>query len=154
MTAPRAILLGGLVVGGLDLTDAFVFFGLRSGSTPIRICQSIASGLLGRGAYTGGWSAVAVGVAVHFFIAMSIVALLVALAQFRPELVERPWIVGPIYGLGAFLFMNLVVVKLAFPASTFPAGAVLANGIAIHMFGVGVPAALAARAARPRRISA
>lgn len=43
----RALLYGTLAVGILDITDAIVFFGLRS-AKPIRILQSIASGLLGR----------------------------------------------------------------------------------------------------------
>ena len=46
----RAILWGTLAVGTLDALDAIVFFGLR-GVTPLRIFQSIASGLLGRAAY-------------------------------------------------------------------------------------------------------
>ncbi len=146
MTAPRAIVLGGLIVGGLDLTDAFVFFGLRSGSTPVRICQSIASGLLGKDAYTGGWPAVALGVAIHFFIATAIVATLVLAARWWPRLVAQPWIAGPVYGIGVYFFMNLVVLRLTFGTSTLPVAPVLANGLLIHMFGVGVPAALAARA--------
>jgi hypothetical protein len=31
----RAILLGGLTVGTLDLLDAFIFFGIRSGAQPL-----------------------------------------------------------------------------------------------------------------------
>jgi len=45
--------------------------------------------------------------------------------------------------------MNLVVVPhSAIGAGGLPKGAALVNGLLIHMFGVGVPAALAARAAR------
>jgi len=40
----RAILWGGLAAGALDITAAFVVYGLR-GATPLRILQSIASGL-------------------------------------------------------------------------------------------------------------
>ena len=50
LTTARAILYGGLTVGTLDLIDAFVFFGLRSGATPIPILHSIAAGFLGRDA--------------------------------------------------------------------------------------------------------
>ena len=43
------VALAGVVAGCLDLLYAFVYFGF-SGITPIRILQSIATGLLGRGA--------------------------------------------------------------------------------------------------------
>jgi hypothetical protein len=68
----RAIAYGALVVGALDLLDALIFFRLR-GAAPIRICQSIAAGLLGRAAFQGGAATAVRGVAVHFFIATCIV---------------------------------------------------------------------------------
>ena len=44
--------------------------------------------------------------------------------------------------------MNLVVIPLSrIGGPTMPAAPVLANGLLIHMFGVGLPAALFARAA-------
>ena len=52
----RGILVGGLIAGVLDITDAFVFHGLR-GVAPVRILQAIASGLLGRDAFGAGWIA-------------------------------------------------------------------------------------------------
>jgi hypothetical protein len=147
MSSGRAIALGGLAVGVLDLADALIFFGLR-GAAPMRICQSIAAGLLGRAAFQGGWSTAALGVALHFLIATIIVAVLVIASRWMPPLARRPWVIGPIYGVIAFLVMNLVVVPLSAASGTFPQGAPLVNGVLIHMFGVGVPAAYAARAAR------
>jgi hypothetical protein len=44
------VLAGGLIAGALDLTFAFVFYGLH-GAAPLRILQGIASGVLGRGSY-------------------------------------------------------------------------------------------------------
>jgi len=147
MPVSRAIAAGGVVVGILDLADAFIFFGLR-GVAPIRICQSIAAGLLGRSAFDGGWASALLGVALHFLIATIIVAVLVLASQRVRVLADYPWIVGPIYGIVVFLVMNLVVVPLSASSGTFPKGAPLVNGILIHMFGVGLPAAFAARAAR------
>lgn len=54
---PRAlagVLWGGAIAGAFDLTYATVFYGLR-GVKPIRVSQSIASGLLGPKAYEGGF---------------------------------------------------------------------------------------------------
>ncbi|HSM36820.1 MAG TPA: hypothetical protein VK837_10525 [Longimicrobiales bacterium] len=49
----QAIILGALAVAALDILDAFVFFGVR-GVAPVRILQNIASGVLGREAFSGG----------------------------------------------------------------------------------------------------
>jgi hypothetical protein len=43
-----------LTVGTLDLLDAFLFFGVIWGLSPLRILHSIASGLLGRAASEDG----------------------------------------------------------------------------------------------------
>src|SRR5690348_4197473 len=86
----RAILWGTLAVGTLDALDAIVFFGLR-GVTPVGIFQSIASGLLGRSAYQGGFATALLGVLLHYFIALLIVMTAVIGARWVPRLADRPW---------------------------------------------------------------
>ena len=57
------IVYGGLAVGVLDALDAMIFFGIRNGVKPIRIFQSIASGLLGRErSISGGLKSALLGV--------------------------------------------------------------------------------------------
>src|SRR5256714_6189019 len=51
---PRAIFWGGLIAGTLDITYAIVFSYLRSGTSPVVILQSVASGLLGKDSFNGG----------------------------------------------------------------------------------------------------
>ena len=85
LTVARALAYGTLVVGVLDLTDALVFFGLR-GARPIRIGQSIAAGLLGRAAFSGGWPTALLGVALHFVIALCIVTTYGLLSRRLPLL--------------------------------------------------------------------
>jgi len=150
MTKPaRAILFGALTVGVLDGLDAIIFFGLR-GVAPGRIFQSIASGLLGRGSFQGGAAAVALGVLLHFTVALGIVATYHFASRRLPTLAQRPFLWGPLYGVAAYLVMNYVVIPLsAVPARAgAPPLPVVVNGVLIHMFGVGLPAALFARAAR------
>jgi len=147
LTVGRAWLLGGVTAGVLDLLDAFVFFGLR-GVTPPRILQSIAAGVLGRASYQGGTGAAALGFALHFVIALLIVATYFAAARVLPFLNRRPFLAGPLFGLVAYFVMNDVVVPMsAIGAGPHPGGVVLVNGLLIHAFGVGLPAALFARAA-------
>src|SRR5688572_8845759 len=146
LSAAQAVLYGTLVVGILDGLDAILFFGIRSGAQPIRIFQGIASGLLGPAARQGGLTTAAIGVALHFFIAFGIVATYVVVSRRVPLLTRRPVLCGLLYGLVAYAVMNLVVIPLSrIGGPTMPAAAVLANGLLIHMFGVGLPAALFAR---------
>ena len=143
----RALLLGGLTAGVLDLLDAFVFFGLR-GVPPSRILQSIAAGVLGRASYQGGAGSAALGFALHFVIALLIVATYFAAVRLLPVLNRRPFLAGPLFGLAAYFVMNYVVIPMsAITPGAHPGGAVLVNGLLIHAFGVGLPAGLFARAA-------
>jgi hypothetical protein len=145
----RAIAYGTLAVGTLDILDAFVFFGVRSGAPPVRILQGIAGGLLTRPvALQGGWPTAALGLGLHYFIAFGIVLTYVLVSRRVRVLSERPLLLGPLYGIAVYFVMNLLVVPLSRIGASFdPPAAVLVNGLLIHMFGVGLPSALAARAA-------
>jgi len=147
LSVGRAWWLGGLTAGVLDLLDAFIFFGLR-GATPPRILQSIAAGVLGRASYQAGTRSVALGFVLHFVIALLIVATYFAAARVLPFLNRRPFLAGPLFGLVAYFVMNYVVIPMsAIGPGAHPTGVVLINGLLIHAFGVGLPAALFARAA-------
>ncbi len=147
MTTIRAITLGGLTVGTLDALDAALFFGPRGVSLD-RIFRGIAGGLLGREtAMAGGTATLLLGMVLHFFIATMIVAVLVLAARRAPALVRRPLVTGPIYGILAWLVMNLVVIPLSAIGPRLPPTAAIINGVLIHMVGIGIPAALFARAA-------
>jgi hypothetical protein len=145
-TPARALLLGGLTVGVLDGLDALVFFGLR-GVPPARVFQGIASGLLGPSAFAGGMATALLGVFLHFFIAFAVVTAYHLAARRLPGLTQRPWIYGPLYGLLVYAVMNFVVIPLSAIAARSPSTGVLLNGLLIHALGVGLPAALSARAA-------
>ena len=142
----RALLTGTLAVGVLDLLDAFLFFGAR-GVRPIRICQSIAAGLLGRAAFAGGWRTATLGVALHFLIAFTVVLVLIAAARRIRPLTEHWVMTGLVYGIGVYVVMNVIVVPLSAAGGGTRTWPVVLNGLLIHMFGVGIPASLAARAA-------
>jgi len=144
-TVGRALVHGTLTVGILDILDAFIFFGLR-GVTPVRILQSIASGVLGRAAYQGGTRTAALGLALHFVIALGVVAAYLIATRLAPALNRRPVIYGALYGIAVYVVMNFVIVPMSHAAlGSGPTPLVVrANGILIHMLGVGLPAALVA----------
>jgi len=151
LTTGRAILYGGLTVGTLDLIDAFVFFGIRSGAQPMGILHSIAAGFLGRdAARAGGVTTAIVGLFSHYLVAFSIVTVYVLLSRAIP-LLRKQWLVcGLVFGVIAYFVMTWFVVPMSNAGNhqiTFalPVTAVMTNGILIHMFGVGLPAAYFAR---------
>jgi hypothetical protein len=146
----RAVLVGGLTVGLLDGVDAIVFFGLR-GVPPLQIMQSIASGLLGPGAFQGGIATAALGTLLHFGIALAVVVAYYVASRRLPALTRRPIVFGPLYGLVVYGVMNFVVLPLSAAVTGPRTLPVVVNGLLIHALGVGLPSAMFARAAtRPK----
>lgn len=144
----QAILLGTLIVGVVDGLDAVIFSWLRSGVAPTRIFQFIASGLLGPRAFSGGSTTAAIGLLLHFVVACGIVSAYVLASLKIRALRDRPLLWGPIYGVAAYLAMNFVVVpQSAIGGVSFNTVGVI-NGVLIHIFGVGLPAALVAARVR------
>lgn len=143
----RAILIGGLAAGTFDLLDAFIFSYLRGGAMPIRILHAIAGGLIGRdAAIAGGSATAALGFLIHFCIATTMAAFYVALSRVWSVFIRHAVVMGILYGVGAYFFMNYVVLPLSAirggGGAPWPA---FINGVLIHAFGVGLPIALVTR---------
>jgi hypothetical protein len=66
--------------------------------------------------------------------------------RFRP-LIRRPLVFGPLYGLLVYGVMNFLVLPLSAAVTGPRTLPVVVNGLLIHVFGVGLPAAVFARAA-------
>lgn len=149
MSPGRALLLGALTVGVLDILDAFIFFGFR-GVPPLRILQAIASGVLGReAAAEGGLSTAALGLLLHFFIAFLVVLVFYLVSREVPQLTEHPFVAGALYGIAVYFVMTLIVVPSSaiHAVRALPSLPVMLNGLFIHALGVGIPSAIFARAA-------
>ncbi|HEX6642261.1 MAG TPA: hypothetical protein VF215_14165 [Thermoanaerobaculia bacterium] len=142
----RRLALAALVVGALDITEVIVFYGLK-GVAPTRILQSVARGLLGRAAYEGGIRTALLGLALHYFIATVVVCVYFVARRKIAALRESPILMGTVYGLGVYLFMNFVVVPLsAAGPPRFTLESVL-NQLFAHVFCIGIPTALLTRSA-------
>ena len=137
-----AILVGGCIVGILDLLYAIVVY---SPKRPILIPQTIASGLLGMKSYDGGAQTAALGVFLHFVIAIGAATVYYLASRKLPLLIERAVVCGLIYGALVYAFMHIVVVPLsAAPHSHAHLGYRVAEFI-WHWLGVGLPIALSVR---------
>lgn len=134
-----------LLVGTLDIADAFIFYALR-GVPPIRILQGIASGLLGRAAFREGLHSALLGLALHFFIAGT-VATIYLLTSRRLPLSRHPFLYGTLYGIAVYCVMNYIVLPLSRvgPRPLFPPLIPFINGVAALIFCIGIPLALIAR---------
>ena len=145
--APLYVLAGGLVAGTLDIVYACVFWAVKAGVPVRRILQSVAAGLLGAASFEGGAATAALGLALHFLIAVSMSAAYYLASRRWAVLRERPLACGPLYGLGLYVVMNHIVVPLsaAGPGSRDPVWIGLT--VAVHVLLIGIPIAVFSRLA-------
>jgi hypothetical protein len=133
-----------LLVGILDISDAFIFYGLR-GVAPTRILQGIASGVLGRGAFGMGNRSALLGLFFHFFIAFS-AATVFLLASRKLPLASRPLLYGSLFGIALYIVMNYIVLPLSkIGLRPTPPLVPFINGVAALVFCIGIPLAFIAR---------
>ncbi len=148
-----AALTGGAAAGLIDLLYA-IGANLPAGVAPIRVLQSVASGLLGRAAYQGGVGTALLGTALHFAMTIVMAALFVAVARSAPPIRRHLIAAGLAYGVLIYFAMRWVVV----PLSHFPGDLRVVRPVelAVHAVGVGLVIALAARrfALRAERVAA
>jgi hypothetical protein len=141
-----------LLVGTLDISDAFIFYGLRS-VTPTRILQGIASGAIGRSAFSMGHRSALLGLFFHFFIAFSATTVFL-LASRKLPLAQHPWLYGTLFGIALYCVMNYIVLPLSkIGLRPTPPLVPLINGVAALVFCIGVPLAFIARRYVPQQNS-
>jgi hypothetical protein len=100
--AARAILWGGLLAGVGDITFAFVVW---RGIGPVRVLQSVASGLLGAAAREGGLATAALGAVLHFTIAFIWATVFWLASRRLTVLVRHPVVCGLLYGVVVYALM-------------------------------------------------
>lgn len=126
-------LLASVVAG---IPDVFAAAALSRAPTG-KVLQIIASGVLGKASYEGGWSSISLGLGLQ--IAMSfVIALIYNIAAANVDAVgDRPLISGALYGVVIFVVMNFVVVPLsrAYPKQEWNLKAVVALLIVMILFG-------------------
>jgi len=143
------VVLAGIVGATCDITYAILYYGWR-GISAERILQTVASGLLGKASYDGGWQTAALGLACHYAIVIVAAAVFWAVARRWDWLRREPITAGLAFGVAIYGFMNFVVLPLsAYPYPLrFPL-LTTATGLLVHMVGVGLPIALITRRAHP-----
>jgi uncharacterized membrane protein YagU involved in acid resistance len=137
-----AVVVGGLIVGVLDLTYAIVVY---SPQNPILIPQTIASGLLGMKSFSGGSETATLGVMLHFLIAFGAAAVYCLASRKLNFLVTNAVACGLTYGALVYVFMHAVVLPLSAAPHRHAPSIYQACEFVWHWVGVGLPIALSAR---------
>jgi hypothetical protein len=142
----KAIFWGGLACGVLDISQAFLAWGLLMKIPPYRILQSVAGGALGQASFQMGWRSAVLGLGFHFLIAFGAATVYWVASQRIHFMIRHVLVSGMIYGECVYVFMNFVVVPLSalhrFPI--FSLAHILTGPIG-HTILVGLPIALIAR---------
>lgn len=151
MRAVAAVLAAGFIAGTLDLTSAFIVW---REIPPLRLLQHIASGLLGRTAFSGGTAAALLGILLHYCISCAAAAAYYAAARLAPVLIRHAVPFGVAYGAAFYLFMSYIVVPLSQVPRSGPVRLEPAGWFA-HIVLFGLPIAITLRSfwKRPHRMS-
>ena len=156
----KPILCAGALVGVLDITAACINARVAYGYAPAHVLQSVAGGLLGRSSYQAGVPAAALGLVMHFTMALTVAAIFYMLTRRFPLPRKLPGVVavGLVYGVAVFLVNNFATAPfLSWVRSLYLHTPILFkppmgwSQAVIHLFCVGLPIALVVNQfAKPR----
>ena len=107
------ILRAGLIGGSLDITGACTHFYLRTGKNPVSVLNFVASGVLGKSAFTGESYVPYLGLLLHFFIAFIWVIIFFFLYPKLSSITKNIFLLAAIYGTFIWCFMKFIVLPLS-----------------------------------------
>ena len=141
----KTIALVGLLAGTLDILSAFVQVWLVRGTSPVVVLQYIASGAVGKAAFTSGWEMPLLGLLFHFVIAYSFTALFFIIYPNIKFFSKNIVLTAIIYGIFIYIAMNMVVLRFTkVPPGTFHLDKALI-ATAILIVAIGLPVSYFAR---------
>jgi uncharacterized membrane protein YagU involved in acid resistance len=136
----EVVLLAATTSGVLDLIAATVLIA-SMGVPPKRMLQTIASAQMGPKAFEPGKNGAALGLAFHFFIALTASAVYYVAACYLAMLANHAIIAGFVYGILIHLVMTFIVLPMSALRRPFSKVSFFTQFV-IHMFCVGLPIAL------------
>jgi len=142
-------LTAGLVAGTLDITAACIQAYLKTGTMPSQVLKYVASGAVDPKTFSND-TMLAVGLLVHFIIAISFTFFFFFLAKQIPSLVKYPILIGILYGVFVWSTMRFIILPYISRLNPKPivgqeAIKNAAIGAAIIVVCVGIPVVLLAR---------
>ncbi len=138
-----AILGGGFMAATFDFFAAMLIYG----GTASGVSKAIARGWYGAAVKTMPPIVEPIGLASHYFILIVAAAIFTGVSLRLPVLRRMAWVSGPLFGICIYIVMHFVVVPLsAVHAVNNPKGVQFVEEFCGHMFVIGLPIALWARA--------
>jgi hypothetical protein len=152
----QAILTAWLLCGVLDITAACIQAWIQAGRTPPLVLKGVASALWGRAALDDGAGMAAIGLVMHFMVALMATLVFYALSRRVAFLRTGPLLIaGPLYGVVVFAAMNYGTLPLlswvrSLYLGTAPRwpGSMSWPQLGIHLICVGLPIVWGVRRAR------
>ncbi len=147
----KPILYAGALVGVLDITAACINARVAYGFAPARVLKGVAGGLLGRSALEGGFATAALGLLMHFTMALTVTTIFYALSRrfHLPQKLSGVVAVGLLYGAAVFAVNNFATAPfMSWVRSLYLHTPILFKPpmgwwqLLIHLFCVGLPIAL------------
>jgi len=136
------ILFGGLTAGVMDITAAILTWKIKANVPPIRVLQSVASGWMGKDAFTGGIKTAVLGLGFHFLIAFTATTVFYLVSRKIEFLLNNAWVAGALYGVLVYGFMYWVVMPLSNVKRGLFSWEVEITAVITHIVCVGLPIAL------------
>lgn len=135
----------GLLAGTLDAAAGVLSILLSFHRSPLFFFQFVASGALGKGAFSGGLATAGMGVLIHYAIAVAWVALFFfAYSALRIGSVKTS-VAGLAFGLIVWLVMNLIVLPMSHVPKMPLQSTQVAVSVLIVVLLVGLPTSIMAR---------
>jgi len=143
----QAILTAWMLCGVLDITAACVQRWRVAGGTPDMVLRGVASAIFGSAGLNGGAGMAAIGLVMHFTVALTATLVFYGLSRRVAVLRTAPLlIVGPLYGAVVFCAMNYGTIPLLSWVRTFYTtstprwpGGMAWTQLWIHLACVGLP---------------
>jgi hypothetical protein len=153
----RAIFWGWILCGVLDITSAIVISIANKGS-PVRMLQGIAGAVLGPKTFDYGFATAAMGLVMHFCVALAATAIFYRVSRRIPVMAEQPVLGGIVWGIVWLFVMYRGVIPLLRElrplylanAPKRPLPDLFPLPFFVHIFCVGLPIALSAWRFGPR----
>lgn len=125
-----------LLTGTLDGLVAVL---LNYKINPALVFKFIAAGLFGKAAFAGGAEMVVSGVILHFIVAFLFTEAYFLLYPFFKSFLKNKYLIAFMYGLFAWLIMNLIVVPLSKIGMHPIHAATLITGVIALVVCIGIP---------------
>lgn len=113
MPATKTVFKAALLVGTLDIAAALIQFYTKTGKAPFKpVLTFVASGLLGKPAFTNGDGMMLAGLLIHYLIAAAFTVLFFLTIAKTPFAKEQKLLTGILYGAFIWAVMNLLILPL------------------------------------------